>query len=86
MRKKEELDNHYITLKSVLEDNDLLDKPECIYNVESGVPLEHRSSLVIAKRGQRKVRYCTSSNKSQVTVAACIKGTGQCLSFLMQKT
>jgi len=40
-----------------------------IYNVdESGVPLEHLSPLVI---GQRKVHYCTSDNKSQVT---CIKG------------
>jgi len=55
-------------------------KPECIYNVdESGVPLEHRSPLVIAKRGQCKVRYCTSGNKSQVTVVACIKATGQCM-------
>jgi len=63
----------------VLEDNDLLDKPECIYNVdESGVALEHRSPLVITKRGQRKVHYCTSSNKLQVTIVACIKATGQC--------
>jgi len=68
----------------VLEDNDLLDKPECIYNVdESGVPLEHCSPLVIAKKGQRK---CTSGNKSQVSgnksqvsVVACIKATGQCM-------
>ena len=67
MRKKEELDNYFITLKSVLEDNDLLDKPECIYNVdESGVPLEHRFPLVIAKRGQCKVRYCTSGNNHKL--------------------
>jgi len=32
---------------------------------------------VIAKRGQRKVHYCTSGNKSQVTVVACIKATGK---------
>jgi len=74
------LDNYFITLKSVLVDNNLLDKPECIYNVdESGVPLEHRSPLVITKRGQHKVRYCTSGNKSQITVVACIKATGQCM-------
>ena len=37
-----DLINYFITLKSVLEDNNLLDKPECTYNVdESGVPLEH---------------------------------------------
>jgi len=69
----------------VLEDNDLLDKPDCIYNVdESGVPFEYHSPLVIAKKGQRKVSYCTSGNKSQVTVVACIKATSQCMpSFSM---
>jgi len=56
MKRKEELDNYFITLKSVLVDNNLLDRPECIYNVdESGVPLEHRSPLLITKRGQHKV-------------------------------
>ena len=43
MKKKEKLDNYFITLKSVSVDN-LLDKLECIYNVdESNVPLAQRS-------------------------------------------
>ena len=36
--------------------------------------LEHRS-----KKRQRKVRYCSSGNKSQVTVVACVNEVGQCL-------
>ena len=49
-----------------------------MYNVdESGVPLEHHSPLVITKRGQYKVQYCTSGNKSQITVVTCIKATDQ---------
>ena len=74
------MDNYFITLKRVLVDDNLLDKSECIYIVdESGVPLEHRSPIVIAKREQRKVRYCTFGKRSQVTVVACIKDTGQCM-------
>ena len=80
MNRTAELDNYFITLKSILVDNDLMDKPGQIYNVdESGMPLEHRSPRVLVKKGQRKVRYCTSGNKSQVTVVACINATGHCL-------
>ena len=67
-------------MKSVLVENILMDKPGQVYNVdESRMPLEHRSPCVLAKKGQRKVKYCTSGNKSQVTVVACINVIGQCL-------
>ena len=56
MNKKEELDNYFITLKSVLVDNDLIDKPGQIYNVDvSGMPLEHRSPHVVAKKDNGKL-------------------------------
>ena len=55
-----------------------MDKPGQIYNVdESGMPLDHRSPHVIARRGQRKVRCCTSGNKSQITIVVCINAIGQ---------
>ena len=55
MKKQEELDNYYITLKSVLVENNLMDKPGQVYNVdESGMPLEHRSPRVLAKKGNGK--------------------------------
>ena len=42
--------------------------------------LVYRRSIVHpTKRGQHKVLYCTSGNKSQVTVVACIEATGQCM-------
>ena len=57
-----------------------MNKPGQIFNVdESGMPLEHRSPKVVAKKGQKKVRYCTSGNKSQVTVVGCINAIGQAL-------
>ena len=65
MMQKEELDNYFVTLKNILVEHDLMDKPELIYNVdESGMPLEQRSPRVVARKGKKKVRYCTSGNKS----------------------
>jgi len=78
MKKQQELDNYYITLKNVPTENNLIDKPGQIYNIdESGIPLDHRSPHVIARKGQRKVRYCTSGNKSQIMLVACINAIGQ---------
>ena len=40
MMQKEELDNYFVTLKNILVEHDLMDKPELIYNVdEFGMPL-----------------------------------------------
>ena len=55
MKKKEELDNYFVTLKNILVDNDLMNKPGQIFNVdESGMPLEHRAPKVVARKGQKK--------------------------------
>ena len=87
MKDKEALDNYFILLKSILDENDLLDKPGQIYNVdESGIPLDHRSPRVLTKRGHKKVRYATSGNKSQITIiiVGCINAIGQALpSFII---
>ena len=41
--KKEDLDDYFVTLKSILVDIDLMNKPGKIFNVdESEMPLEHR--------------------------------------------
>ena len=42
MNNSEELENYFELLKDVLEENNLMDKPSQIYNVdESGMPLDH---------------------------------------------
>jgi len=43
------------------------------------MPLDHRSPRILAKKVQKKVRYATSGNKSQVTVVGCINVVGQAL-------
>ena len=78
MNDVEALDSYFKLLKDVVEEHGLMDQPGQIYNVdESGMPLEHRPPRVLAKKGQRKVRYRTSGNKSQVTVIGCVSAAGQ---------
>ena len=67
-------------LKEVLVENQLLNSPNRIYNVdETGIALDGHASRIVAKRGQKKVRYRTSGNKNQITVIACVSASGQCI-------
>ena len=45
--------------------------PKYIYNMdETGVPpLEQKPPKVIARKGQKKIHYCTSGQKAQITVS-----------------
>ena len=74
----ENLEHYFSLLKQILEENDLLNHPECIYNMdETGVPLDPKPSKVVAVKGQRKICYRTSGNKSHITVLGCSNATGQ---------
>ncbi len=46
---------------------------------ESGIPLDPRPPNVIAKCGQKKVRYRVSGKKEQIIVIWCINAIGQSL-------
>ena len=71
---------YFELLKGVLVENDLMNSPSQIYNVdETGMPLDHQPPKIVAKRGQRKVRYHTSSNKSQITMIGCVSASGQAI-------
>ena len=55
MKKQEELDNYFISLKSILVKYDLINKPGQIFNVdETGMPLEHRSPRVLISKKRTK--------------------------------
>ena len=75
---RENLTNYFALLKECMEENDLMDHPERIYNMdESGIPLDPRPPKIVALKGQKKVRYRCSGNKSQIIVLGCCNGTGQ---------
>ena len=46
---------------------------------ETGVPLEPRPPKVVARKGQKKIRYRTSGQKAQITVIGCGSAVGQIL-------
>ena len=71
------LKNYYILLEKTLKDNDLFNCPNKIFNMdESGLPLDHKPSKVIALRGTKKVHCRTSGNKMQITILACANAAG----------
>ena len=77
---KEVISDYFDLLAKVLAENQLLHSPSRIYNVdETGIALDGHAPRVIAKRGQKKVRYRTTGNKNQITVIACVSASGQCI-------
>ena len=77
---REVITDYFSLLKDILTENRLLNSPSRIYNVDkTGMALDGHAPIVVAKQGQKKVRYQTSGNKSQITVIACISASGQCI-------
>ena len=75
---REVFESYFSLLKETLEKYDLMDKPSQVYNCdESGMPLEHKQPKTLALKGTKKVRQCTSGNKTQITVLGCVSAAGQ---------
>ena len=71
---------YFSLLKDALQEHGVMDSPAQIYNVdETGMPLDHRPPKIVTRKGQKKVRYRTSGNKSQITVIGCISAVGQAI-------
>ena len=74
---EENMLQYFSLLREVYDDLDFDGHPERIYNMdETGVPLDPRPPKVVAKKGQRKVRYRCSGQKGQITVIGCANATG----------
>lgn len=64
---------YYELFKDVLKNNQLIESPVQIYNVdETGMPLNPLA-------GQKNVKYCTSGNRSLITAIVCVGTTGQAI-------
>ena len=78
----ETMEHYFALLKETLEAHDLVGRPAQIYNLdESGMPLNPRPPKVVSPKGRqtKKVRYCCSGQKGQITVVACANVAGQAL-------
>ena len=72
------MDNYFILLKDTYNQFGFAANPETIFNMdETSMPLCPRPPKVVARKGQKKVRYQTSGQKSQVTILACGSETSQ---------
>ena len=70
--------DYFDLLDETLTKNGLKDKPAQIYNCdESGMPLQHKMPKIITVKGTKKVRQCSSGNKTQITILGCANGAGQ---------
>ena len=75
---KEAIKQYYDLLEDTLQEHHLSNNAAQIYNMdESGMPLDHRPPNVIARRGQKKVRYRVAGKKEQITVIGCVNAIGQ---------
>ena len=73
----ENIQNYYQLLKDVLDEHNLMDHLEQIYNMdETGMPFGPHPPKVAAPKGLKKVRYWSSDRKGQVTVVGCASVSG----------
>ena len=76
----ETVKSYFDLLGKVLQENNLLEKPAQLYNMdETGMPIERRAPNIVAKKGKKKVRYRSAGNKSQITVVGCVNATGNAI-------
>ena len=69
---KEVMKEYLELLKTTLTENDLLDKPSQLYNVDETVmPLDHKPSKLVAHKGQKKIRSKTSGKIANNSDCLC---------------
>ena len=65
--KNETLKQYYDLLEGMLRENNLMDSPSCVYNVDKmGIPLDPKAPKVVAPVGMKKVRYQSPGRKGQI--------------------
>ena len=76
----EVLDNYFHELERTLVENNLVDKPCQIFNIdETGMPFDPSPLKVVTWKGHKHPSQVSSGSKGQVTVVGCVSAGGQCL-------
>lgn len=71
------LDNYFDELESTLTENDLLNSPSLIFNMDdTGMPLDPSPPKIVTWRGHQNPFQVSSGLKSQVTVVGCVSASG----------
>ena len=71
------LEKYFDVLENTLKDNDLIERPAQIFNLdETGMPLDPKAPYIVASRGQKHPSYISSGSKAQITVLSCCNAAG----------
>ncbi|XP_045773169.1 MFS-type transporter clz9-like [Maniola jurtina] len=78
---KDEVSAYFEMIEKTLTENDLLEKPGNIFNMdETGLQLNNKPGYVLAERGSKAVAMSTSTEKGEtITVIACCNAEGNFL-------
>ena len=80
MSKQEIIDGCYATMENVLVENDLINKPENIFNVdESGINMSLKKGKVVVTKGTTNAHSMEKGSKDHITVNCCINAAGTAL-------
>ena len=80
MSKQEIITECYNTMEKVLTENDLIDKPENIFNVdESGINMALKKGKVVVSKGARNAHSLEKGSKDHITVNCCVNAAGTAL-------
>lgn len=76
-----EVKRYFTLLSNILTENNLLDKPACIWNCdEIGIQLNNEPKKVVAAKGSKDVHVVTSAEKGEtISILACCSAEGQFL-------
>ena len=76
----EVISSYFDMLEDVLLENELVDKPTQIFNMdETGMPLNPVPPKGVCKRGTKVTVSVCSGDKSQITVVGCVSAAGYCI-------
>ena len=74
------IERHFKTLKRVLEENDLLNKRDKIFNTdESGINMDLRQGKVVVSRGSKQAHSQSKGSRDHITVNCAISLAGAAL-------
>ena len=74
------IERHFKTLKKVLEEKGIFNKPEALFNVdESGMNMECRTGKVVVKSKAKHAHSLSKGSRDHITVNCCVSASGQVL-------
>lgn len=77
---KKVINKYFDMLEETIRKNGLTNLPPQMFNCdETGLPLTHKPTKVVARVGQKHPYAVTSNEKAQITVLACGNAAGYCI-------